>query len=172
MIDKNDSSRTSGSNRQKVIVERTYNATVEELWQLWTTKDGFELWWGPEGFRAEVHTMEARLDGVLHYDMIADSPEMVAAMKQMGHPVSHKTHARFTEFAPYGLLSITSLIDFLPGVTSYDSTIKVEFFPSGNTVRMIVTLDPMHSDEFTQMQKEGFTSQLSKLDKRYGWKPA
>ncbi len=36
-------------------------------------------------------------------------------------------------------------------------------------VRMIVTLSPMHDANFTQMQREGFTSQLSKLDKRYGW---
>jgi hypothetical protein len=33
---------------------------------------------------------------------------------------------------------------------------------------MVVTLDPMHDEEFTTMQTEGFTSQLSKLDKRYG----
>jgi hypothetical protein len=34
--------------------------TTPELWKLWTTKDGFESWWGPEGFRADVHTIEAR----------------------------------------------------------------------------------------------------------------
>jgi hypothetical protein len=32
-----------------------------------------------------------------------------------------------------------------------------------------VTLSPMHNPEFSVMQKEGFTSQLSKLDTRYGW---
>ena len=33
---------------------------------------------------------------------------------------------------------------------------------------MVVTLDPMHNEQFTKMQSDGFTSQLSKLDKRYG----
>ncbi len=60
------------------------------------------------------------------------------------------------------------MIDFLPGVIPYESTIVAEFFPSGETVRMVVTLDPMHDEGFTKMQTEGFTSQLSKLDKRYG----
>jgi hypothetical protein len=32
---------------------------------------------------------------------------------------------------------------------------------------MMVTLDGMHSDEFTEMQKEGFLSQLTKLDERF-----
>ncbi len=62
----------------------------------------------------------------------------------------------------------SSVIDFLPGVIPYESTIVAEFFPSGETVRMVVTLDPMHDEEFTKMQTAGFTSQLSNLDKRYG----
>ncbi len=32
---------------------------------------------------------------------------------------------------------------------------------------MVVTLDAMHDDEFTRMQKEGFTSQHTKLDERF-----
>jgi hypothetical protein len=33
---------------------------------------------------------------------------------------------------------------------------------------MVVTLDPMHDEEFTRMSTMGFTSQLTKLDKRFG----
>jgi hypothetical protein len=58
-------------------------------------------------------------------------------------------------------LAITHVIDFLPGVKPYDSTIVVEFFPAGERVRMVVTLSPMHDEEFSRMQKEGFTSQLA-----------
>ena len=63
----------------KTVVERVYRARVEELWELWTTKAGFESWWGPEGFRAEVSALEARVGGPLHYDIIAATPEMVEA---------------------------------------------------------------------------------------------
>ena len=138
------------------------------MWALWTTKEGFESWWGPEGFRVEVHALDARLGGALHYDMIADAPEKIEAMKQMGQPTSHETRGTFTELTPRERLVITHVIDFLPGVTPYESTIVVEFFPSGASVRMVVTLDPLHNEEFTKMQKEGFTSQLTKLDKRFG----
>jgi hypothetical protein len=37
-----------------VVLERTYQARVEEQWALWTIKKGFESWWGPEGFRVKV----------------------------------------------------------------------------------------------------------------------
>jgi len=50
----------------------------------------------------------------------------------------------------------------------YDTTMVVEFFASGDRTRMIVTLEPMHDDEFTKMSTEGFTSQLSKLEARFG----
>ena len=166
MTAKNASSAAAA--RTKVVVERTYRARVEELWELWTTKDGFESWWGPEGFRVDVHVMEARLGGELRYDMIADAPEMIAAMRQMGQPVSHGTRGRFTEMKPYERLALTHTIDFLPGVAPYDNTMTVEFFPSGANVRMVVTLDPMHDDEFTKMSATGFGSQLTKLDRRFG----
>jgi len=154
--------------RPKVVIERTYRALPEELWELWTTKHGFESWWGPEGFRVEVHVLEARLGGMLHYDMLADAPEMIEAMKQMGQPTSHETRGRFTEFRPHERLAITHVIDFLPGVKPYESTMEVDFFRAGDSVRMVVSLQPMHDDEFTRMSTEGFTSQLAKLDKRFG----
>lgn len=153
--------------RPKAVFERTYRARADELWELWTTKEGFESWWGPEGFRVEVHALEARLGGTLHYDMIADAPEQIEAMRQMGRPLSHETRGRFSEFRPHERLAITHVIDFLPGVTPYESTMVVEFFPLGESARMVITLDPMHDDEFTKMSTVGFTSQLRKLDKRF-----
>jgi uncharacterized protein YndB with AHSA1/START domain len=151
----------------KVVIERSYRANIEDVWALWTTKEGFESWWGPQGFRADVHELEARTGGALRYDMIADSPDMIAAMKQMGQPTSHATRSRFTEVDPHSRLVLTNVIDFLPGVATYESNIAVDLTAAGGRVRMVVTLDAMHSDEFTRMQKEGFTSQLTKLDERF-----
>jgi uncharacterized protein YndB with AHSA1/START domain len=161
------SNQNKARNTSKTVIERTYRARAEDVWALWTTKEGFESWWGPEGFRVEVHDLQARVGGTLQYDMIADSPEMIAAMKQMGQPTSHATRSRFTELKRCERLVITNVIDFLPGVESYESDIAVDFSAVGDTVRMAITLDAMHSDEFSKMQKEGFTSQLTKLDRRF-----
>ena len=165
-------SEAAGAARPQVVVERTYRARAEDLWQLWTTKEGFESWWGPEGFRVEVHAIEARPGGALRYDMIADAPDQIEAMKQLGQPTSHPTHGKFTEVRPHQRLAITHVIDFLPGVKPYESTMVVELFPSGDTVRMRVTLDPMHNEEFTKMSTVGFNSQLEKLEKRFGGRRA
>jgi uncharacterized protein YndB with AHSA1/START domain len=152
---------------RKVVLERTYRAKIEDVWDLWTTKQGFESWWGPQGFRVEVQKIDARVGGALEYDMIAHTPEMVAAMKELGRPPSHKTHSRFTELVPRSRLVLTNSIDFIPGVAAYESQIGVDLSAQGDKVRMVVTLDAMHSEEFTKMQEQGFTSQLTKLDERF-----
>jgi len=68
----------------------------------------------------------------------------------------------------YTRLSITHVIDFLPGITPYESTIVAEFVPSSDSVRMVLTLEPLHSDDFTKMSMRGWTSQLAKLNRRFG----
>jgi uncharacterized protein YndB with AHSA1/START domain len=161
-------STTVPRRQQKIVLERTYRARPEELWDLWTTKEGFESWWGPVGFRVEVHAIDAREGGALHYDMIADAPEQVAAMRAGGHSESHETRGRFVEVRPHERLAITHVIDFLPGVESYESTMVVQFIAAGDQVRMVITLDPMHTEEVSKMQATGMTSQLTKLDARFG----
>lgn len=152
------------------VIERTYQAAPEDLWELWTTKEGFESWWGPQGFRADVHAIEGRLGGAFHYDMVADTPEMAAAMERMGQPTSTPCRGTFSEFQPHDRLVLSQVIDFLPGVEPYDSTIRVDFFPVGEgRVRMVITSSQMHDAQTTEMQRQGMTSQVSKLDQRYGW---
>jgi uncharacterized protein YndB with AHSA1/START domain len=161
------SGATAGAQAQ-VVIERTYHAPVKDLWDLWTTKAGFESWWGPEGFRVEVHVLEARAGGALEYDMIADAPDAIAAMKRMGQPLTHATHGRFAEFTPGKRLALVHVIDFIRGVEPYESTIEVEFHPAGDSARMVVTVQPHRDPHWTRMATEGFRSQLTKLDKRFG----
>jgi uncharacterized protein YndB with AHSA1/START domain len=156
--------------QSNLVIERAYKARPEELWALWTTKDGFESWWGPEEFRADVVKIEPRLGGALHYDMVADTPRMADMMKNMGQPTSTTCRGSFSQFEPSVRLTLTQVIDFLPGVAPYESVMQVDFLPQpdGRT-RMIVTLSAMHDAQTTEMQRRGFSSQLTKLDRRYGW---
>jgi uncharacterized protein YndB with AHSA1/START domain len=170
MIEKIEST-AANSTGPRTVIERTYRARIEELWELWTTKEGFESWWGPEGLRVEVHAIEARSGGALHYDMIADTPETIEAAKRIGLPPRQTNRCRFAEFTPYERLTLTHVMDFVPGVKPYESTIVVEFFTEGDFVRMAATVYPMHNEQFTKLSIEGYTSQLRKLDNRFGSKP-
>ena len=100
--------------------------------------------------------------------MIAASPEMIAAMKNMCQPANHNTRGWFGEFRPHTRLTLLHLIDFVPGSEPYETTIEVDFEALGDQARMTVTLHPHKDPHWTKMSVMGFTSQLTKLDGRFG----
>jgi uncharacterized protein YndB with AHSA1/START domain len=86
----------------------------------------------------------------------------------MSAPKSQPCRGSSREFRPNVRLVLTHIIDFLSGVAHYDSTVAVDFLPATDgRARMVVALSQMHDAATTAMQKEGFTSQFSKLDRRY-----
>jgi hypothetical protein len=90
-------------------------------------------------------------------------------MTKMGQPLSHGTRGVFAEFSPHERLKLVHVIDFVPDSPVYESVIEVAFQPAGDSARMVVTLRPHLDPHWTQMSVEGFTSQLTKLDTRFGW---
>jgi uncharacterized protein YndB with AHSA1/START domain len=68
---------TATAARAQFSIERTYAASLDEAWALWTTKAGIESWWGPEGFEVTVMSLDLRPGGALNYLMTAVAPEMV-----------------------------------------------------------------------------------------------
>src|SRR3981081_4771434 len=43
--------------RAQFSIERTYAASIDEAWALWTTKSGIASWWGPEGVDVTVASL-------------------------------------------------------------------------------------------------------------------
>lgn len=153
----------TAAGRRPAVFERVYEAPLQDVWDLWTTKDGFESWWGPEGFRVEVHSFDFRTGGALAYDMIADAPEQVTAMEQSGMGTRHATHGAFVEIEPLKRLKLLHIIDFIPGLDPYENHILVELFEEGDKVRMKVTIEAHTTDEWTRAAAAGFESQLTKV---------
>jgi uncharacterized protein YndB with AHSA1/START domain len=147
----------------KIVIERTYEASIEDVWELWTTREGIESWWGPEGFSVEVHELDLRAGGQMVYAMTAVDPPQVQFMKQAGMPLTTEARLTYTEIVPGKSIAYTHRADFIPGVEPYTVGNKVDFFAVGGNVRMVLTLDPMHSDEWTQRAVMGMESQLGKL---------
>ena len=151
--------------KQRITLERTYQTSLANLWQLWTTKEGVESWWGPEGFRVEVVRIDVRVGGELAYQMIADAPEMVAFMKANNMPPTQDAHLHYTEVSRHERLAYLHAADFIPNVPAYDVATTVEFRAAGDTVHLALTFDPMHDDLWSQRQKQGWESELGKLGK-------
>jgi uncharacterized protein YndB with AHSA1/START domain len=150
---------------KKIRLERTYDASIEDVWDLWTTKAGIESWWGPDGFRVDVIELDLRPGGQLYYAMTATAEPQIAFLKQAGMPQTTKTRITYTEVARHVRLAYVNHVDFVPGVTPYESPLSVDFALAPNGVRMIVTLDPMHDETWTQRMVAGWESELGRLER-------
>ena len=149
--------------RRMITIERTFNAAIEDVWALWTTADGIESWWGPEGFRVKVRTLELRPGGALHYDMIAVGPDQIAFMKKAGMPLSQLTRATYKEVKPHARLAFDCVVDFVPGVEPYETATVVELAARGADTHLVLTIEAMHDERWTQMAVMGWESELGKL---------
>jgi uncharacterized protein YndB with AHSA1/START domain len=155
----------SPTSKRKLTLERTYEASAADVWELWTTKDGIESWWGPEGFQVKVLEIDLRPGGKLHYTMTAVGPKEVEFMKNAGMPLTTEHRATYTEVVPQRRLAYTIVADFIPGVEPYDVATLVELHPASRGVRMVLTFDAMHDDVWTQRSVMGHESELRRLDK-------
>jgi uncharacterized protein YndB with AHSA1/START domain len=55
----NDSNATQNA----VMIERTFDAAVELIWNMWTDPTHFQRWYGPNGFTVPVAEMDLRIGG-------------------------------------------------------------------------------------------------------------
>jgi uncharacterized protein YndB with AHSA1/START domain len=144
--------------------ERVYDAPVGDLWALWTTKEGLEEWFAPEGCHVEVPALDVRVGGAFDQVMTAVGDDAVAYMASAGRSRTTRVRGHFVEVVPHTRLHIRLTMDFLPGVEPYPYDILVEFHAAGERVRMVVTAD-LHPDvEMTRLATQGLASQLRQFD--------
>jgi uncharacterized protein YndB with AHSA1/START domain len=49
--------------RDAVVIERSFDAPVDLIWQMWTQPEHFKKWYGPKGFSVPVAEMDVRVGG-------------------------------------------------------------------------------------------------------------
>jgi uncharacterized protein YndB with AHSA1/START domain len=152
--------------RKRVTIERTLPAAIEAVWELWTTKDGIESWWGPPGFEVKVRRLDVRRGGELLYAMTAIAPDQIEFLKKAGMALTTESLATYSEVVPRKRLAFTQMADFIPNVKPYEVATTVEFDPDPQGVRLVLTLDAMHDEYWTGMAVMGWEQELGKLATR------
>jgi uncharacterized protein YndB with AHSA1/START domain len=150
--------------KKRITIERTFQASVEDVWELWTTKEGIESWWGPDGFTTKVFELDLRPGGKLHYAMTATGAGQVDFMKKNGMPLTNHTRGWYEEVVPRERLLFWQIADFVPGVAPYNVETLVELFPGPRGVRLVITFDAMHDERWTQLATTGWENELVRLD--------
>jgi uncharacterized protein YndB with AHSA1/START domain len=147
-----------------ISFERVYDASVEDVWALWTTREGLEAWFAPEGMHFEVSALELRVGGAFDHVMTAVGAEQVAYLANLGRPTTARVSGRFVDIVRHRRLWIRFDIDFVPGAESYPYDMLVELHAEAGRVRMILTAERHPDPEMTRGAIVGLTSQLQRFD--------
>ena len=46
-----------------IVIERTFDAPIDLIWQMWVDPEHFKKWYGPKGFTVPVADMDMRVGG-------------------------------------------------------------------------------------------------------------
>jgi uncharacterized protein YndB with AHSA1/START domain len=153
------------NDRPKLTLERTFEASPEEVWELWTTRNGIEAWMGPDGFKVEVRELDLRPGGALIYDMTAIGADQVEFMAKAGMPVVTTQTVTYLAVEPPHKLVYRDVADFVPGVAPYEVETVVEMNRVDRGTQVVLTFDAMHDDNWTEMSRLGRENELRNLEK-------
>jgi uncharacterized protein YndB with AHSA1/START domain len=60
--------------KDAIVIERTFDAPVDLIWQLWTQPEHFKNWYGPQGLTVPVAEMDVRVGGKHLFCMERQTP--------------------------------------------------------------------------------------------------
>ena len=156
---------TRGTAGDRIRIERVYESAVETIWELWTTPEGIESWWAPDGFTVKVQKLELKPKGELVYTMTASGSEQIEFMRNAGMPLTTESHKTFTVVRPNTRLAYLSLVDFVPNHKPYEFLTVVDLTETDGRTRVVMTVDRMHDEVWTQRLVAGRENELNNLAK-------
>jgi uncharacterized protein YndB with AHSA1/START domain len=103
-----------------VVIERTFDAPIELIWQMWTDSDLFASWYGPNGFTVPVANFDVQVGG-----------KRLVCMASPDGSMKMWTTGEYTEIIPHKRLVYTeSMADDAGNVLSPSAVGMPEGYPA------------------------------------------
>lgn len=121
-----------------VVIERTFAAPIEKVWQMWATSEGFASWYGPQGATIPTATMDVTVGGKRHICMAMEGPQGAMEMWFAGE---------YIEIDEPNKLVYTEAMSDADGATNSPSTtVTVEFTATDEGTHVVMTHEGVPAD--------------------------
>lgn len=114
-----------------LVMERTFDAPVALLWQMWTDAEHFKAWYGPDGATIPLATIDAQVGGQRLVCMEMQTPDGPMQMWFAGE------HLEVVE--PVRLVYTEAMADEAGNPTSPATEVSVVLEPVDGGTRMVLT---------------------------------
>ena len=155
---------TESSDVQDVmVIERTFDAPVDLVWQMWTDPDHFAAWYGPEGATIPVAKMDVRVGGTRLVGMEVQTPGGPMQMWFTGEyrEVVENERLVYTESMSDENGNVMTPSDMnMPEEHPTTTEVRVELEDVGGRTKMVMTHAGIPSDS---PGAAGWTMALDKL---------
>lgn len=123
-------------------IEREFDASIDDVWAMWTEAEKFQSWYGPNGFTIPVAEMDVTVGGTRKISMEMKTPERTMQMWFIGEykEITPKTRLVYSESMcdPDGnVLSPASM--GMPEGTPDTTEVVVELEDKGDKTAMVLT---------------------------------
>jgi uncharacterized protein YndB with AHSA1/START domain len=137
--------------RPSLVIERTYDAAPEEVWQAWTDPQALSRWFGPEETQAVLEVeVDVRKGGRYHIAFVTSDGER------------HDVGGTYREVEFPRLLSFSWAWRSTP---ERESLVTIRFEPAGAGTRLVFR----HEQFFDQLARDnherGWSGTFRKLDR-------
>ena len=125
-----------------VVIERTFDAPVKLIWQMWTVPDHFKAWYGPSGATIPVANMDVRIGGSRLVCMEMQTPDGPMQMWFSGEyrEVVENERLVYTESMSDESGNVRSASDMgMPEGHPTTTEVRVELEDMGGRTKMVMT---------------------------------
>lgn len=154
---------SADASQDSVTIERTLDAPVSLVWQMWTDPDQFAAWYGPDASTIPFAQMDVRVGGRRHICIQVTTPAGSMQMWFTGEyrDVVENELLTYTESMSNenGDILDPSHLGMPPGYPT-TTEVRIEFQDLGGTTRMIMTHYGVAADS---PGATGWTMALDKL---------
>src|SRR5438132_11736848 len=133
--------------KPKLKLERTFDASIHDVWELCTTREGIESWWGPEGFSVAVRDLDLRPGGELVYEMTANGADQIEYMTQSGMPLLTVPRRTYEQIDPLRPLVDKDLAYIIDDVEPDDVETVIELTEVEDGMSSVLTFESKHDEQ-------------------------
>jgi uncharacterized protein YndB with AHSA1/START domain len=121
-----------------VCMERTFNASVADVWRVWNDADSIKKWWGPKGYTALVVRNEVREGGSYLWAMKSAQGRLFWSTGAYKEVVANKKIVSTMSFSDENGKTIPGSQVSVPGQWPNEITVIVEFSESEGKAKVTV----------------------------------
>jgi uncharacterized protein YndB with AHSA1/START domain len=125
-----------------VVIERSFDARVDVIWQMWTDPEHFKAWYGPDGATIPVAKMDVRVGGARLVCMEMQTPNGAMQMWFTGEYLEVVDNERlvYTESMSDENGNVMSPSDMgMPEGHPATTEVRVELEDAGGRTKMVMT---------------------------------